>query len=100
MRQYCVYILTNKKYGTLYVGVTNNLIRRVHEHKNDLSPGFTKRYQLHLLVHYEQTADVRSAIAREKQLKNWRRQWKIDLIHKSNPAWKDLYPEILGVDAG
>jgi len=91
MRNYYVYILTNKKQGTLYIGVTNNLERRVYEHKNDLVNGFTKKYNLKILVYYEITSDVTSAIAREKKLKKWNRQWKIDLIEKMNPEWKDLF---------
>lgn len=91
MRNYYVYILTNKKQGTLYIGVTNNLKRRVYEHKNDLVNGFAKKYNLKNLVYYEITSDVNSAIAREKKLKKWNREWKIDLIEKMNPEWKDLF---------
>jgi putative endonuclease len=98
-RIYSVYILASQKNGTLYTGVTNNLVRRVYEHKFDLFPGFTKKYHVHTLVYYESTTDVRSAIAREKQLKKWRRAWKIALIEKDNPEWKDLYPEISGMDS-
>ncbi len=92
---YYVYILASKKNGTLYVGVTSNLIRRVHQHKAGLVDGFTKKYGVHLLVYYEQIEDINSAIQREKGLKNWKRQWKIELIEKSNPTWKDLYSEIV-----
>jgi len=95
MRSYFVYILASTKNGTLYIGVTNNLIRRVHEHKNDLADGFTKKYGVHNLVYYEQTEDVDAALHREKQLKKWNRQWKINLIEKSNPAWHDLYDTLL-----
>ena len=91
MKNYYVYILANQKYGTLYVGVTNDLIRRVREHKNNMIEGFTKQYSIHFLVYYEQTHEVESAIAREKQLKRWRRQWKIKLIEKDNDKWEDLY---------
>jgi putative endonuclease len=86
--------MAGKRNGTLYIGVTLDLKKRVFEHKNDVIEGFTKRYQVHNLVHYEQTSDVKSAIQREKQLKEWRRKWKLDLIEKSNPEWKDLYDEL------
>lgn len=89
-KTYYVYILTNKKKGVLYVGVTNNLIRRIYEHKNNLVSGFTKKYHLNKLVHYEITNSVYGAIKREKQLKWWNRQWKVDLIEKTNPEWRDL----------
>lgn len=88
---YYVYILASKKNGTLYVGVTNDLIRRVYEHKNELLPGFTKKYHIHNLVYYEQTTDIKSAIVREKRLKTWKRMWKIKLIEDFNPTWEDLY---------
>jgi putative endonuclease len=93
--QYYVYILANKKNGTLYVGVTSNLIKRVFEHKSDFVEGFTKKYQVHNLMYYEVTESVESAIAREKQIKKWHRDWKIRLIEKENPEWKDLYSEIV-----
>ena len=95
-KQYYVYILASKKTGTLYVGVTDDLVRRVHEHKSNAAEGFTTRYCVHDLVYYETADDVRSAIAREKHLKKWNRQWKIDLIEKGNPRWKDLYLELEG----
>ena len=88
---YCVYILASKRNGTLYIGVTSNLPKRVHEHKIGMFEGFTKRYAISTLVYYECTNDVRSALVREKQLKKWRRKWKIELIEKENPEWKDLY---------
>ena len=88
--------MTNKRNGVLYVGVTNDLIRRIYEHKTHTVRGFTSKYNLELLVWFEQTEDINSAIAREKQLKNWHRQWKIDLIVKSNPTWQDLYNSIIG----
>jgi putative endonuclease len=88
--QYYVYILTNKSNKVLYTGVTNNLIRRMFEHKNKLVEGFTEMYNLTKLVYYEVTSDVESAIKREKQLKSWHRNWKINLITQINPEWKDL----------
>jgi putative endonuclease len=91
-----VYILASKPYGTLYIGVTNDLVRRVWEHQNDFVDGFTKKYGVHRLVYYEQCESAESAITREKQMKKWKRQWKIELIMKRNPNWKDLYPEIMG----
>ncbi|MFH1759085.1 MAG: GIY-YIG nuclease family protein [Patescibacteria group bacterium] len=93
MKIYYVYILASKRRGTLYVGVTDYLMRRVYQHKHGLVEGFTKKYKVNRLVYYEQTNDVMSAINREKQLKRWRRQWKIELIEKDNPEWKDLYEE-------
>ena len=82
------------KNGTLYIGLTNNLIKRVYEHKNDLVEGFTKKYQVHNLVYYEIFDSVYEAISREKQMKKWKRQWKINLIEKINPLWQDLYNEL------
>ncbi len=90
----CVYLLASRRNGTLYVGVTSALIRRVWEHKNDLAAGFTKRYQVHTLVWYEVHDTMESAISREKAIKGWRRAWKIGLIEKSNDQWRDLYAEI------
>ncbi|MGH7807735.1 MAG: GIY-YIG nuclease family protein [Thermodesulfobacteriota bacterium] len=90
MDTYYVYIMASKKDGTLYIGITNNLIRRAHEHKNDLVEGFTKKYGIHNLVYYEQHNDIYTAIDREKKLKKWNRQWKINLIEKHNPNWKDF----------
>jgi len=92
-KQYYVYILTNKNNKALYIGVTNDLLRRMSEHKHKMVPGFTNKYNLTKLVYYEVTNDVRSAITREKQLKNWHRQWKINLITENNPDWKDLSNE-------
>ncbi|ADJ25490.1 Excinuclease ABC C subunit domain protein [Dehalogenimonas lykanthroporepellens BL-DC-9] len=94
--EYYVYLMASKPNGTLYIGVTNNLIRRVYEHKNDLADGFTKKYGIHTLVHFEQCNDILAAITREKQMKKWKRVWKIELIEQANPEWRDLYPEILG----
>jgi putative endonuclease len=91
MKDYYVYILASKRNGTLYIGVTNDLVKRVYEHKNGLIEGFSKKYGVHMLVYYEQTNDSYSAIEREKRLKKWKRQWKIELIQKSNPGWRDLY---------
>jgi putative endonuclease len=95
MKSYHVYILASRKNGTLYIGVTNDLVRRVYDHKNDSIDGFTKKYGVHTLVHYESYKDVHDALIREKRLKKWKRQWKIDLIESKNPAWKDLYSEII-----
>jgi putative endonuclease len=96
MRQYYVYILASKRNGTLYIGVTNDLIRRVEEHKQGKGSTFTKKYGVDRLVYYDYTDDVSGAILREKQLKKWKRQWKIDLIEETNPNWKDLYDELRG----
>ena len=85
-----VYIMANKPRGTIYTGVTCNLIRRVYEHKNGLQEGFTRKYGLKMLVYYEGTNNIRSAIQREKNLKHWIREWKIALIEKMNPQWEDL----------
>lgn len=93
-QQFYVYILASKRNGTLYVGVTNDLIRRVWEHKSNAVDGFTKKYGVHQLVWYEIAATPLAAITREKQLKKWNRAWKIRLIEKTNPEWKDLYDEI------
>jgi putative endonuclease len=92
---YYVYILANKKDGVLYIGVTGDLIKRVYEHKNNLVEGFTQKYHVHQLVHFDETPDIESAITREKQMKKWRRQWKIELIEQSNPEWKDLYQDLV-----
>lgn len=94
MRSYYVYILTNKKHGTLYIGVTNNLIRRVDEHRRGVHEGFTKRYNLKKLVWFDVTDDVSAAIWREKCMKKWYREWKIRLIEESNPEWRDLYDNL------
>jgi putative endonuclease len=91
---YWVYILASKVGGTLYIGVTNNLVRRVHEHRTDAVPGFTRKYGVHRLVYYEQFSDIESAIRREKRLKKWNRAWTIRLIEDSNLDWHDLYPGI------
>jgi putative endonuclease len=88
---YFVYILASEKDGKLYIGMTNNLVRRVYEHKTNLSEGFTKKYNVHSLVYFEAFEDPYNAIVREKRLKRWNRSWKIKLIEKENPEWKDLY---------
>lgn len=93
-REYCVYIMTNAHNTVLYTGVTNDLARRVYEHKNDLGSVFTKKYNVHKLVYYEVGDSIHSAIAREKQIKGGSRQKKIDLVNSLNPKWKDLYTEI------
>ena len=95
MKQYYVYILTNKRNGTLYVGVTNDIKRRVKEHKEEIFGGFTKKYYVKKLIYYEKFKDVNVAIKREKRLKRWNRVWKYELIEKDNPEWMDLYEEIL-----
>ena len=89
-----VYIITNRKCGTLYIGVTNDLVRRIYEHKNKIFKGFSCRYELDKLVYYEYFDDIESAILREKKLKKWRRIWKIKLIEKDNPEWNDLYDNL------
>ena len=95
MDSYYIYIMANKPNGTLYIGSTNNLVRRVYEHKSDLVVGFTKRYGIHQLVYYEESNDMELARLREKQMKKWNRQWKINRIIEMNPEWKDLYDSIL-----
>jgi len=91
---YYVYRMASRMYGTLYLGVTNNLARRVCEHKNGLTPGFTSKYAAYKLVWFEAFDDPIAAITREKQIKKWRRQWKVRLIEDSNPEWLDLYEQI------
>jgi len=95
MSTHYVYILANKRNGTLYVGVTNDLIRRVYEHRNDFVQGFTRKYGVHRLVYFEQCEDFDSALQREKRIKEWKRKWKVELIETGNPEWKDLYEEIV-----
>ena len=95
--QYYVYILTNKNHTVLYTGVTNDLIRRVYEHKNNADPNsFTAKYKVHKLVYFETTNDVEAAIEREKQIKSWKRERKVSLIMASNPRYLDLYGQIFG----
>jgi putative endonuclease len=91
-----VYILASKKNGTLYIGVTSDLIKRVYEHKTSLVAGFTKKHKVHQLVYFEQFEDIGFAIKRERQLKVWRRDWKLELIEKNNPRWEDLYDGLVG----
>ena len=95
MKQPCVYILASGWDGTLYIGVTSDLIKRVWEHKNDMIEGFTKTYRVHNLVWFEQHETMESAILREKAIKEWKRAWKVELIEESNPKWRDLYSELL-----
>ena len=91
----CVYILVSARNGTLYVGVTSNLIKRVWEHKNNIVEGFTRKYGVHDLVWFESHETMESALAREKAIKEWKRQWKLELIEKMNPEWRDLYSTII-----
>jgi len=93
-KQFYIYILASRKNGTLYIGVTSHLVKRIYEHKNDMVEGFTQKYSVHNLVYYEVAGSADVAIIREKQLKAWKRAWKIRLIEKNNSEWKDLYPEI------
>lgn len=95
-KQPAVYILASQRNGTLYIGVTSDLIKRIWEHKNDLVEGFTRRYGVHLLVYFEQHVTMGAAIIREKQIKKWNRAWKLKLIEERNPDWRDLWPEIVG----
>ncbi|MGE5060168.1 MAG: GIY-YIG nuclease family protein [Betaproteobacteria bacterium] len=95
MKQPCVYILASKRNGTLYVGVTSDLIQRVWQHRNDLAEGFTKRYRVHRLVWYEQCGTMQTAIVREKAITEWKRAWKIRLIEECKPGWRDLYKDLL-----
>jgi putative endonuclease len=94
MKTYYVYILASGRNGTLYIGVTSDIGRRVYEHKVGLVDGFTKTYRVDRLVYVEETDDVRAALAREKQLKKWNRAWKLELIEECNPDWEDLYESI------
>jgi putative endonuclease len=94
MREYFVYILASGRNGTLYVGVANDLARRVFEHREGTGAIFTKRYDVKLLVYYESYPNIRDAIAREKLLKRWRRAWKLKLIEENNPQWRDLYESL------
>jgi putative endonuclease len=94
-KQAAVYILANKRNGTLYIGVTSDLVKRIWEHKNKMVEGFTMRYGVHQLVWYELHKSMESAILQEKRLKDWKRAWKLELIERSNPDWQDLYPMIV-----
>jgi putative endonuclease len=95
-RQFYVYILASKRNGTLYTGVTSDLIQRVWQHKRDMVEGFTQKYGVKKLVYYEVHDNAENAITREKQIKKWRRKWKLRLIEEKNPRWTDLYDEIIG----
>ena len=94
--RFWVYILASRPGGTLYVGVTNDLVRRVHEHRNSMVPGFTKRYDVKRLVYFEEHDTAPAAIQREKNIKHWPREWKIELIISTNPQWRDLYDDVAG----
>ena len=96
MLQYYVYILASTTYGTLYSGITSNLVGRVYQHKTNQVEGFTKKYGVHKLVYYEIHGDVHEAILREKRIKKWNRDWKINLIERDNPHWLDLYGDLTG----
>ncbi|MDO9528924.1 MAG: GIY-YIG nuclease family protein [Syntrophales bacterium] len=95
MKQYYIYILASRKNGTLYVGVTSDLLKRIYAHKQNLIDGFTKKHNVHTLVYYEVYNDIREAILREKQTKKWNRRWKLRLIEEMNSEWRDLYYEII-----
>ena len=94
-KEYYVYVLANQRNGTLYVGVTSNLIKRIWEHKNKAVEGFTQKYNVDKLVYFEQYSDPENAIKREKRLKKYNRQWKLELIEKENPEWRDLYTDLV-----
>ncbi len=94
MKNYYIYIMASKKDGVFYIGVTGDLLKRVWQHREGFVEGFTKKYYVKKLVYYEITSDIKSAIQREKQIKRWKREWKIELIEKSNPDWRDLYDSI------
>ncbi len=95
MKQYYTYILASRKNGTLYVGVTSDLLKRIYEHKQNLIDGFTKKYNVHTLVYYEVHNDILEVITRERRIKKWNRRWRMRLIEKMNSEWKDLYYEIV-----
>jgi putative endonuclease len=94
-KTFYVYLLASRPHGTIYIGITNDLVRRVYEHRNDFAKGPTSRYHVHRLVHYEEFPDAHAAITREKQLKYWHRAWKIRLIEETNPDWDDLSTSII-----
>ncbi len=96
MHSYYLYMLASQRNGTLYIGVTNDLARRIYEHKNGLTGGFTKSHNVNLLVWFEETPDINAAIQQEKRMKKWPRAWKINLIEAQNPQWRDLYPALIG----
>ncbi len=94
-KQPAMYVLASRRNGTLYIGVTSDLVARIWQHRNDVVEGFTRRYGVHMLVHFEMHPEMTQAIAREKQLKKWKRAWKLELIEKHNPEWRDLWDEIV-----
>ena len=94
MEESYIYILASRRNGTLYVGSTTNLIKRIWEHKNNVIPGFTAKYNVHQWVYYEEHQDIMEAAKRERRLKNWCREWKLNLIEKFNPTWRDLYEDL------
>ncbi len=96
MKQPSVYLLASKRNGTLYVGVTSDLIKRIWEHRNNVVEGFTRRYGVHMLVWYELHDTMESAITREKRIKEWKREWKLELIESNNATWRDLYLDLVG----
>ena len=98
MKTYYVYMMANKHNNVLYIGVTNNLVRRVYEHKKNLIEGFTKKYNCHKLVWFQQTNDVTAAITQEKRMKKWKREYKENVIREINPEWKDLYNDLVNMD--
>ena len=95
-KNYYTYIMASKRNGTLYIGVTSDLVKRSYQHRNNLVDGFTQKYKIHDLVYFEHHGNILSAIQREKRLKEWQRKWKLALIEKDNPGWRDLYPDITG----
>ena len=97
-KAYCVYLMASRRNGTLYLGATSDLIKRVYQHKTAAADGFTKQYRIDRLVWYEQHQSATGMVTRERQLKGWKRAWKIELIETLNPTWRDLYGEILGED--
>jgi len=94
MKEFYVYIMASRRNGTLYIGVTSDLLQRIYEHKNDLIEGFTKRYQVHTLVYYEGPSGFDAVTMREKQLKKWNRIWKLRIIEQMNPEWRDLHEDL------
>ena len=98
MRAPCVYLLASQTHGTLYCGVTADLMRRVWEHRNDVAPGFTSKYSVHRLVWFELHGSMIEAIERERRIKHWRRAWKVNLIEATNPHWLDLFPNLPAID--
>jgi putative endonuclease len=94
-KNYYLYIVASNKNGTLYIGVTGDLVKRTYEHKHNTVDGFTRKYNVHNLVYYETYKDIEEAILREKQMKKWNRKWKVRIIEENNPEWKDLYNEVI-----